>query len=117
MCEAVAQLADLLDGHGEGAVLRGKRRLVAGQRRFQAVRVAGQHAGDLRQAETEPAQGDNMRRLRQVGRAIGAPAGRVAPGDQQATLLIEPQCFGGHAEFAGGLGGSVEAGRWGHGMT
>lgn len=103
--EPGAQAADLVERAGQFARALLQRGLVRGQGRCQPVGLAGQDAGDLRQAQAQRAQRHDVGAALQLGRAVRAPAGLVAVGDQQAALLIQPQGFGGDAEPLGGLAG------------
>jgi hypothetical protein len=103
-----AQRTDLLDQAGQLAALLLQPGLVRGQGRLQSQRVAAQHLSHLGQAETQGAQGHDLAGPRQLVRPIGPPAGRGAPGRNQAALLIEPQGLGRDAQPPGGLGGVQE---------
>ena len=114
---AVRQLrpehAELFRDPGEIADLALDDRLVPRQRRLEIARIALEHPRHLPESEAELPQGDDFGRSRQMLWAILPPACGVSVGNQEATLLIEPQGLGRDAEPARGLSGIDEL-AWSH---
>lgn len=77
-----------------------------GQRRLELARIALEHPRHL--PEPELPQGDDLGRSRQMLWAIHPPACGASVGNEESTLLIEPEGLGRDAEPARGLGGIDE---------
>ncbi len=70
------------------------------------VQIAGlpiENARNLREAETEATQGNDLGRPCHYARVIGPPARSRAVGVEQAVLFVEAQSLGGDAEGSAGL--------------
>src|SRR5262249_13877544 len=86
-----------------------ERRLMCRECGFQAMEIALHHPRDLRQAEPEPAQGDDLGGAGHLVRTVDAPSRPAARGRDEAALLIKPQRLDRDAEAPRGLGGIQES--------
>jgi hypothetical protein len=78
-----------------------ERRFVRRQRFVKAARIAIEHARDLRQAQAERPQRDDLRGAREVVGAVDAMTRRRPCRRDEAVLLIEPQRLDRYAEPRG----------------
>ena len=89
--------------------------LMCGKPSVQILRVAIEDAGNLREAETEAPQRDDVGRSRHSARIVGTPSGSNAVGGEQTVLLVETQRLGGYAKRGARLRGAEASGRRVHG--
>ena len=78
-------------------------RLVQGEADVQIARLAVENARNLREAETEAAQCNDLGRPRHHARVIDPPPRSRAVGVEQAVLFVEAQSLGRDTEGGAGL--------------